>query len=120
MDKFIVKDIEFIGHCGVTEAERVCGQRLSADIEIFLDFSKASASDSIEDTVNYVDICDTIVSIGKAESYHLLEALAERICREILKNNNISEIVLRIRKSSVPVDSIRGYFQVEIRRKRDS
>ncbi|MDD5435685.1 MAG: dihydroneopterin aldolase [Nitrospira sp.] len=93
MDKFIVRDIEFIGHCGITEDERNSGQRLSADIEVFLDISKPAISDRLEDTVNYVEICNTIVSIGTTERYHLLEALADRICREILKNYNIPEIV---------------------------
>lgn len=118
MDKFIVKDIEFIGHCGITAEEQNTGQRLSADIEVLYDFSKACISDRIEDTINYVDLCNTIVSIGKKERYHLLEALAERVCREILKNYNISEIILRIRKCSVPVEAIRGCFEVEIKRKR--
>lgn len=116
MDKFIIKDIEFIGHCGITDEERSLGQRLSADLEVLLDISKAAASDRIEDTVNYVDLCNTLVSIGKTEQYNLLESLAERICGEILKNYNVSEIILRIRKCSVPVDSIRGYFEVEIKR----
>ncbi len=119
MDKFIVKDIEFIGHCGITEEERISGQRLSADIEVLLDFSKASISDRLEDTVNYVDLCNTLVSIGMKERYNLLETLAERVCGELLKSYNISEIILRIRKCSVLVDSIRGYFEVEIRRKRE-
>ncbi|MBI5192727.1 MAG: dihydroneopterin aldolase [Nitrospirae bacterium] len=118
MDKFIIKDIEFIGHCGITAEEQISGQRLSADIEVLYDFSKACISDRIEDTVNYVDLCNTIVSVGKSERYHLLEALAERICGEVLKIYNISEIILRIRKCSVPVEAIKGCFEVEIKRKR--
>ena len=54
MDRLIIKGIEFTGHCGITEEERASGQRLSADIEVTLDISKATASDRLEDTVNYV------------------------------------------------------------------
>ena len=119
MDKLIIKDIEFIGHCGVTEEERGVGQRISADIEVALDISKAAVSDRLEDTVDYVDICNKVVSTGRKEEYHLLETLAERICEKILKSYKVLEVVVRLRKCSVPVDTIRGYFGVEITRRRD-
>ena len=119
MDKLIINNIEFIGHCGITEEERVNGQKMSADIELSLDISKAAASDNLKDTVNYVDICDKVVTIGRKETYNLLETLAERLVNEILKNHDISEVRLRIRKCSPPVDAIKGYFGVEITRQRD-
>lgn len=119
MDRLIIKDIEFIGHCGITEEERLFGQRISADIELSLYISKAAASDSLEDTVNYVDICDKVVSIGRREPYNLLETLTERIAKEILKNHKVAEVTIKLRKCGVPVDAIKGYFEVEITRKRD-
>lgn len=119
VDKLIIKDIEFIGHCGITEEERKVGQRISADIEISLDITKAAASDRLEDTINYVEICQRVVSTGKKEECHLLEALANRICEEILKNFKVSEVKLMLRKCSIPVDGIKGYFGVEVIRRRD-
>lgn len=119
MDRLIIKDIEFIGHCGITEEERMVGQRISADIEVSLDISRAAASDSMEETVDYVDICNKAVSIGRREEYHLLETLAARIGKEILESYKISEVTVRLRKCSVPVDAIKGYFGVEITRRRD-
>lgn len=118
MDKLVIKDIEFIGHCGITEEERKTGQRIAADIELTLDLSKAAASDRLEESVNYVDISGMVVSIGRKERFHLLETLAERIAREILKNFKVSAVTVRLRKSSVPVDEIKGYFEVVITRER--
>ncbi len=118
MDRLIVTDIEFIGHCGITEEERTVGQRISADLEIALDISKATASDRLEDTVDYVAMCNTVVTIGRKEAYYLLETLAERIAKEILRIFSVSEVTVRLRKCSPPVETIKGYFEIRITRKR--
>lgn len=118
MDRIIITEIEFIGHCGITEEERHVGQRISADILVTLDLSKATASDSLEDTVDYVSLCDTVVSIGRGELYHLLETLAERIAREILQGAKVSEVTVRLRKSPPPVEAVKGHFEVEVTRKK--
>ena len=118
LDKIIIKEIEFIGHCGITEEERIVGQRLSADIELSIDITPAANSDRIQDSIDYVGVCHKMVSIGSEEHCNLLETLAERMAREILSNYNVSEILIRLRKCSVPVDPIKGYFGVEIVRSR--
>src|SRR3990170_4161952 len=111
MDRLSIKDIEFIGHCGITEEERIVGQRISADIEVTLDLSKATVSDRLEDTVDYVSLCDKVVSIGRGESYHLLETLAERVAREILQGFRASEVTVRLRKCPAPVEAIKGHLR---------
>lgn len=119
MDKLIIKEIELIGHCGITEEERITGQRLSVDIELTADITTAVKSDSLQDSIDYVSVCNLIVSIGSKEKFNLLETLAERMAQEVLREYNISEIVIRLRKTSVPVSPIRGCFEVEIRRIRN-
>ncbi len=118
MDKLIIKDIEFIGHCGITEEERTTGQRLSADIELVTDITMAAKSGRLEDSIDYVGVCNLVVTAGSEGKFNLLETLAEKMAQEILRKYNVSEIVIRLRKCSVPVDAVRGYFGVEIRRKR--
>ena len=118
MDRIIITEIEFIGHCGITEEERRVGQRISADLQITLDLSKAAVSDRLEDTVDYVSLCDKVVSIGRGESYHLLETLAERVAREILHGFKVSEVTVRLRKCPAPVEAIKGHFEVEVTRKK--
>lgn len=119
MDKLIVRDIEFIGHCGITEEERTAGQRLSADIELAVDFKMASTTDRLQDSIDYVSVSRLIVSIGSGSKLNLLETLAEKMAGEILAKYNVSEILIRLRKCSVPVENIRGSFEVEIRRRQN-
>jgi len=119
LDKLIIKEIELIGHCGITEDERTTGQRLSVDIELSTDITTAANSDLLQDSIDYVSVCNLIVSIGSEGKFNLLEALAERMAQEVLGKYNVSEILIRLRKTSVPVTPIRGCFEVEIRRKRN-
>ena len=119
MDKLIIKEIEFIGHCGITEEERITGQRLSADIELSVDIAIAANSDRLQDSIDYVAVSDLIVSIGSEGKFNLLETLAERMAQEVLGKYDVSEILIRLRKPSVPVAPIKGCFEVEIRRKRN-
>src|SRR3972149_8622033 len=118
MDRLSIKDIECIGHCGIKEEERRVGQRISADLQVTLDLSKATVSDRLEDTVDYVSLCDKVVSIGRGDSYNLLETLAERIAREILQGFKVSEVTVRLRKCPAPVEAIKGHFEVEVTRKK--
>lgn len=119
LDKLIIKEIEFIGHCGITEEERITGQRLSADIELSVDITMAAKSDQLQDSIDYVGVCNLVVSIGSEGKFNLLETVAERMAQEILGKYNVSEIVIRLRKCSVPVYPVRGCFEVEIRRTRN-
>lgn len=118
MDRLIIKDIRFTAHCGITEEERRYGQGISADVEVTLDLSKATDTDRLEDTVDYVKIGKRVIATGEKGEYNLIETMAERICRDILNSFNVSEVFLRIRKYPESLDWIKGCFEVEMRRKR--
>lgn len=77
----------------------------------------AANSDRLQDSIDYVAVCNLIVSIGSEGKFNLLETLAERMAQEVLNRYNVSEIVLHLRKCSVPVSHIKGCFEVAITRK---
>jgi len=55
----------------------------------------------------------------KTERTNLVETLAERIAQAIIKKFPIKEVLVRLKKCLPPVEGIKDYFAVEIRRKRD-
>ncbi|MFY9270143.1 MAG: dihydroneopterin aldolase [Candidatus Manganitrophaceae bacterium] len=118
MDKLTLFQIEFHGHCGVTEAERITGQRLSVDIEIEYDVKKAAESDRIEDTVDYNRLSKEIVRLGRETKVHLIETLAERIAGKVLEDLGISSARVCLKKCLPPVEEIRGGVMIEIYRTR--
>jgi dihydroneopterin aldolase len=119
MDKIIMENMRFYGYHGVIEEEKLLGQHFFVDAELYLPLRKAGASDDLNDTVNYAAVYDRIRDIVTGERYNLLEALAERICAEVLKGHPmIEKIVLRIRKPEAPIHGIFDNVGVEIERAR--
>lgn len=120
MDKLTIYQIEFHGHCGVTEEERTIGQRLSVDVEMLCDLKPAARSDCLEDTVDYDRLSGDIARIGRESRLHLIETLAERIAGKILEDRRVASVTVRVKKCLPPREEIKGGMQVEIIRTADS
>ena len=119
MDKIIMKGLIFYGYHGALEEEKMLGQRFIVDAKLYIDLKKAGKTDDLDHTVNYKDIYEVIKGIVENERYNLLEALAERICEDILNSYNaIQKIDVKIKKPETPVAGIFDYFAVQIERGR--
>ncbi|MFQ5579975.1 MAG: dihydroneopterin aldolase [Nitrospiria bacterium] len=118
MDKLTIYQIEFHGHCGITEAERSIGQRLSVDIEMHYDLKKAAKTDHLEETVDYDDLSTEIAKLGRKQAVNLIETLAESIAWKVLENSQVHSVLIRLKKISPPCEAIRGGVVVECLRTR--
>lgn len=119
MDKIIMKNMVFYGYHGVLEEEKLLGQKFHIDAELALDLKPAGESDDLNHTVSYAMVYETIESIATKEKFDLLEALAHKICGEILLSfERIETVLLKIKKPSAPVAGNFDYFAVEIKRSR--
>lgn len=118
MDKLAIYNIEFHGHCGVTQEERTIGQRLSIDVEIDCDVAGAARTDQLNDTIDYDRLCGEIVKIGRGSHVHLIETLAERIAGKVLEDRRVGSVIVRVKKCLPPREEIRGGVVVEIVRSR--
>lgn len=118
MDKLTIYQIEFHGHCGITEAERSIGQRLSVDVVLTYDFKKAAETDRLEETIDYDHLSAEIAQLGREQAVHLIETLAERIAERVLKNRQVHSVQIRLKKISPPCEAIHGGVVVECVRTR--
>jgi 7,8-dihydroneopterin aldolase/epimerase/oxygenase len=117
MGKVVLKNMMFYGYHGVYEHEREMGQRFFVDVELVLDFTKAVASDALEDTLNYVAVYDEIKMVMETHKFRLLEALAGRIADTLL-TGRVTTVTVRVRKPSVPLPAPLDYVEVELTRSR--
>ena len=62
-------------HHGVSEAEREVGQRLVLDLRLDVGETDATVTDSIEDTVDYAEVCQLVALIAQQRSHRTLERL---------------------------------------------
>ena len=106
MDTLLITDLEAIAHIGVKEDERSVPQTLLINVKAVADFNKAAQSDCVEDTNSYSAIAKHIKKIVSETRYHLLEALAHHILRELFQAFDLKEITITRSIAMPPTDTI--------------
>jgi dihydroneopterin aldolase len=79
-----ITGIHFECTIGVTPRERSIRQTIRVDLAISLDFAAVKQSDSIQDTVDYREVCRALVSAGEKSSFQLIEGLASHLARTLV------------------------------------
>jgi dihydroneopterin aldolase len=102
MDIFI-EGLEVYGHHGVTDEEKVLGQRLLYDVRLTMDDCDAAYSDDVSDTVDYTEVIDVIVDVATTGSYSLLERLAQLSAEAIIRRFPVDEVWVQVTKPHPPV-----------------
>ena len=119
MDSIIIKGIRFHGYHGVPEAERQVGGHYEIDATLHCSLMNAGRTDALEDTIDYASVVDLIVDIGTRQSFKLIEALAETMATEVLKQFPIDTVQLTVKKLHPPIEQPINYFAVEICRPKE-
>jgi dihydroneopterin aldolase len=109
-------NMTFYGFHGASPAEKETGRRFEVDCEFTVDVSRASHTDSLEDTVNYTQVYKVIEDMLHNNRYNLLETLAERMADAIFNSFHIQTLKLRVRKRIPPVPGNIDYLEVESER----
>lgn len=97
-DWVFVEQYQAEASIGVFEWEKRQRQSLYFDLELQLDFERASQTDDIADALSYVDVCQCIDELIARQHYHLLETLAERLSELIFERYQVSRLTLSIHK----------------------
>jgi dihydroneopterin aldolase len=118
-----LRDIEVALAVGVTAAERAAPQKLRISLRALLETASNAPvldSDALDDTLDY----DRLIAFLERElpaagPYHLIEALADRICRMCLAQSpRVIEAQTTIAKPSVRAGRS-GEVSVTVRRLRE-
>ncbi len=98
LDTVRIEQLELDCVIGINPWERLTKQRVTIDIEMNADLTKAGASDAIEYTINYRTISKAIISEIEESSYGLVEALAARIAEICLQDPLTQSVEVTVRK----------------------
>jgi len=110
--------MRFEGRHGYYDDERATPQPFEVDVELRLDLQPAGIADDLERTVDYGRVHDVVRRIVESTSFRLLEALAEAISRDLLRDFAVPEVRIRIRKPHVQLGGQLDHAAVEIVRRR--
>lgn len=78
-DRLEIRGLEVSCVIGDLPDERVNKQTLTIDATLFIDLRSAARSDSLDDTVDYAELCDNIRSGLKRAGCRMLERAADRV-----------------------------------------
>jgi dihydroneopterin aldolase len=104
---------------GVTEAEREVGQRLVLDLRLDIGETDATVTDSIEDTVDYTEVCQLVALIAQQRSHRTLERLCSTIADRLLADYNLEGVWVKAAKPEPPIAlsvdevSVEGWREAE-------
>ena len=119
MDCIRLTGIDVYAYHGALPAERELGQRFVIDVELWLDVHPAAESDAIGDALDYTLVHERIVSLCAGEAFHLVEALAGRICDTLLTEFPLEAATVTVHKPNPPIKNFLGSVSVTIDRTRE-
>ncbi|MCD2255095.1 dihydroneopterin aldolase [Listeria marthii] len=119
MDKIYLNELVFYGYHGVLAEETKLGQTFRVSLILGLSTKKAGMSDSVDDTVSYAEVYETVKDIVEGTPFKLIEALAEKIATEVLTGYPLlQEVTVKLIKPNPPIPGHYDSVAVEIERKR--
>ena len=119
MMQVLLRDLRLFAHHGVLPQERTVGAYFILNLCIQTDFSRAMETDELEGTISYADVFE-VVKAEMAVPSRLLEHVAGRICRTILRQFPAAATVhLELLKENPPMGAECGGAGVCLEMKRD-
>ena len=103
MGKIYLKNIRLYSYHGCMDEEEKIGSDYVVNLKVKTDLSVSSKSDILEDTVDYVSL-HSIVKEEMDQRAKLLETVASRIIKRILKENPVVvKASVKVAKKNPPI-----------------
>jgi dihydroneopterin aldolase len=118
MDVIRMRDVTVFPRLGVADIEKEWVQKVTLDVELFLDLARAAATDDVHETTDYAKVYRRIQEIAQGRKFHLIESLAGEIAAMILAEFAVERAVVRVRKTNLPFDANLSCVEVELERRR--
>ena len=119
MDRIFLCGMRFMACHGVLPHEREIPQPFEVDVELGISLRAAGESDALDDTVNYAKVYHTVSSIMDGAPKQLIEALAEGIADDLLRDFvSLRWVRVTVHKPAAPIDGIFSDVGVTILRRR--
>jgi 7,8-dihydroneopterin aldolase/epimerase/oxygenase len=98
-----ISGLSIYTHHGVSAAEREVGQRLVLDLRLELGESDATATDRIEDTVDYAEVCQLVTLVAQQRSHRTLERLCSSIADRLIVDYELEGVWVKAAKPEPPI-----------------
>ena len=113
-----LKSIQTYAYHGVHAHEQEHGGRFEIDLEVRISADEASATDDLQETVDYVALQKLAIRIATTERFRLIETLADAIATATLASFDVLEVIVRVRKPGAATGVVLETVEVETHRHR--
>jgi dihydroneopterin aldolase/D-erythro-7,8-dihydroneopterin triphosphate epimerase len=97
-DRVFIRDLTIRCIVGIDEQERREKQEILVHITMHTDLRKAGRTDALEDTVDYRAIKKRILRLAEESRFRLIEALAQSIADECLRDERVEQVEVVVEK----------------------
>lgn len=99
----LIRGLEIAARHGVHDFEKESPQSFVFDADLFFDFSAASRSDDIKDTINYSAACEKIAEVTEKNCFNLIEKLAYECAYALMNGFSLQAVKLTVYKPQAPL-----------------
>lgn len=107
-----LRGLRLFGRHGVHAHEKEQGQDFLFDVDLAV--GDRGVSDRLEDAVDYRDVAGAVQAVSDAQSYDLLEALADAVADELLRRFGAESVRVRVSKPAVKPGGLEGTAGVSV------
>ena len=102
-DRITLTGLTVFGHHGVYEHEKRDGQQFVVDLTIWLDLTRAVATDDLIETVHYGELAELAAGIIAGPPRDLIEAVAGEIADTVMAGYPVYAAEVTVHKPSAPI-----------------
>ena len=102
-DHILVSGLRVQTRVGWTAEERARPQFLLIDLDVETDLAPSSASDELDDTLDYASLLAEVSSYVGSSEARLLERLAGEVADMVSAKNGVKRVTVEMAKEVVPV-----------------
>ena len=116
--KIRIENLEVFAYHGVLPEEKENGQTFFVSLDLYFDSYLSGTYDTLEDTINYAEICNLTSEFMTSKKYDLIEAVAENLAEFLLTEFKLIDTIdVEIKKPDAPIDLPFEYVSIQISRK---
>lgn len=97
-DTMLIRDLRMRCVIGTRPVERRRPQTVILNIALQCDLSRAGRTDNLADTVNYRDLHDRIIELGRKSRFLLIERLAASVAEVCLSDQRVKSATVMVDK----------------------
>ena len=113
-DRIKLAGIKIFPKIGASAEERFIAQKCEVDLTVEDNFEGAASQDSLENSIDYSKILSVVQTAAHQGEFALLETLAYKIVRTVLREFPVKRVRVKIRKWPASLMDKIGYVEVDV------